>query len=295
MKKRDFLKLADLSHAEHLSLRARAVALKALRQNRALIETLKGRTLGLVFEKPSTRTRVSFEAAMCQLGGTALSLPMAESQIKRGETLEDTARVLSRYVDALVFRTFGDQRLETFARSASVPVINGLSEGAHPVQLLADLMTVEERLGSLGGRRVAFVGDGASNMALSWIEAANLFQFQLTVAAPAGYQPPATPGIRVTEDAKVGVIDADVLVTDVWLSMGQEDEAAKRRAAFAGFQLDETLLRRASPKAIVLHCLPAHRGEEISEAVIEGPQSAVFDEAENRLHTQKALLEVLLG
>jgi ornithine carbamoyltransferase len=292
--KRDFLKLADISHAEHRALLARAKELKALRQKRAVVETLRGRTLGLVFEKPSTRTRVSFEAAMCQLGGTALSLPMAESQIKRGETLEDTARVLSRYVDGLVFRTFGDQRLETFARAATVPVINGLSEGAHPVQLLADLMTIDERFGSLEGRRVAFVGDGASNMALSWIEAANLFQLQLTIGAPKGYQPKSMAGIRVTDDPMVAVIDADVVCTDVWLSMGQEDEAAKRRAAFQGFQLDETLLRRASPKAIVLHCLPAHRGEEISEAVIEGPQSAVFDEAENRLHTQKALLELLL-
>ena len=292
--KRDFLKLADISHAEHRALLARAKELKALRQKRALVKTLEGRTLGLVFEKPSTRTRVSFEAAMCQLGGTALSLPMAESQIKRGETLEDTARVLSRYVDGLVFRTFGDQRLETFARSATVPVINGLSEGAHPVQLLADLMTIEERFGSLEGRRVAFVGDGASNMALSWIEAASLFQLQLAIGAPKGYQPASAVGVRVTDDPKVAVIDAEVVCTDVWLSMGQEDEAAKRRAAFQGFQVDEVLLGRASPKAIVLHCLPAHRGEEISDAVIEGPQSAVFDEAENRLHTQKALLELLL-
>jgi ornithine carbamoyltransferase len=295
MKKRDFLKLADLSHAEHKALRARARELKGLRQKRALVKTLEGRTLGLVFEKASTRTRVSFEAAMCQLGGSALSLPMAESQIKRGETIEDTARVLSRYVDGLVFRTFGDARLQAFAEAASVPVINGLSEGAHPVQLLADLMTVEERFGSLEGRRAAFVGDGASNMALSWIEAANLFQFPLTVVAPKGYQPPASLGARVTDDAKAGVLDADVVVTDVWMSMGQEDEAAKRQAAFAGFQLDETLLQRASPKAIVLHCLPAHRGEEISAGVLEGPQSVVFDEAENRLHAQKALLEILIG
>ncbi len=232
--KRDFLKLADISHAEHRTLLARARELKALRQKRSLVETLRGRTLGLVFEKPSTRTRVSFEAAMCQLGGTALSLPMAESQIKRGETLEDTARVLSRYVDALVFRTFGDQRLETFARSATVSVINGLSEGAHPVQLLADLMTVEERLGSLEGRRVAFVGDGASNMALSWIEAAKLFQLQLTVAAPAGYQPPASSGVRITDDPKVGVADAEVVCTDVWLSMGQEEEGRQAPCRLPG-------------------------------------------------------------
>jgi ornithine carbamoyltransferase len=292
--KRDFLKLADLSHREHRDLLDRARELKAYRRERELVETLKGRTLGLVFEKPSTRTRVSFEAAMCQLGGTALSLPMADSQIKRGETLEDTARVLSRYVDGLVFRTHGEDRLAAFAGASSVPVINGLSELAHPVQLLADLMTVQERLGSLEGRRVAFIGDGASNMALSWIEAAGLFEFQLTIGAPKGYQP-TSPGAKVTDDPRTAVIDAEVVVTDVWLSMGQEDEAAKRRAAFAGFQVDEALLRRASPKAIVLHCLPAHRGDEISAGVIDGPQSAVFDEAENRLHTQKALLELLLG
>jgi ornithine carbamoyltransferase len=244
----------------------------------------------LLFEKASTRTRISFEAAIGQLGGHAVTLPMQDSQIARGETLEDTARVASRYVDAIMFRTHGDDRLRAFARAATVPVINGLSDGGHPVQVLADLFTVEERLGTVEGKTIAFVGDGASNMALSFFEAAPVFGFTLRLAAPQGYRP---AGARVYTPTEA-VQGADAVATDVWISMGQEKEAAARRQAFAGYMLDEKLMSRASPHAIVLHCLPAHRGEEISAGVLDGPQSAVLDEAENRLHVQKALLEFLI-
>jgi ornithine carbamoyltransferase len=244
----------------------------------------------LLFEKASTRTRISFEAAIGQLGGHAITLPMAESQLPRGETLEDTARVASRYVDVIMFRTHGDDRLQALARAATVPVINGLSDGGHPVQVLADLFTVQEKLGSIEGKTIAFVGDGASNMALSFLEAAPIFGFILRLAAPEGYRP---PGARVVAPSEA-VQGADVVVTDVWISMGQEKEAAARRKAFLGYCVDEKLLARADRQAIVLHCLPAHRGEEISAGVLDGPQSAVLDEAENRLHVQKALLEKLI-
>jgi ornithine carbamoyltransferase len=299
--KRDFLKLHDLSSAEHAALFARAAALKAERRAGERHATLAGRTLALVFEKSSTRTRLSFEAAIAQLGGHAIDLPTSTSQIARGEPMADTARVTSRYVDAIVLRTHADARLQEFASAATVPVINGLSDGGHPVQLLADLFTIIERFGSLAERRVAWIGDAASNMGRSWVEAARLFGFELRVAAPVGYQPPenevaaARGRVMVTTNPSAAVEGADVVTTDVWTSMGQESETAARRAAFQGYLVDEALLRRAAKNAIVLHCLPAHRGEEISEAVLEGPQSAVFDEAENRLHVQKALLEQLLA
>ncbi len=295
--KRDFLRLGDLSVEEHRALFRRARKLKASRRRQGKRNnfffpqrTLEGRSLLLLFEKASTRTRISFEAAIGQLGGHAVTLPMQESQIARGETLEDTARVASRYVDAIMFRTHGDDRLRAFARAATVPVINGLSDGGHPVQVLADLFTVEERLGTVEGKTIAFVGDGASNMALSFFEAAPVFGFTLRLAAPQGYRP---AGARVYTPAEA-VQGADAVATDVWISMGQEKEAAARRQAFAGYMLDEKLMSRASPHAIVLHCLPAHRGEEISAGVLDGPQSAVLDEAENRLHVQKALLEFLI-
>jgi len=284
--KRDFLKLADLTLAEHRVLFLRAAELKKKRRQR----TLEGRSLLLLFEKASTRTRISFEAAIGQLGGHAVTLPMSESQVPRGETLEDTARVASRYVDAIMFRTHGDDRLQALARAATVPVINGLSDGGHPVQVLADLFTVEERLGSVEGKLFAFVGDGASNMALSFLEAAPIFRFTLRLAAPEGYRP---AGARVSTPAEA-VNGADVVITDVWISMGQEKESAARKKAFSGYMVDEQLMSRAAKHAIVLHCLPAHRGEEITAEVLDGPQSAVLDEAENRLHVQKALLEKLL-
>ena len=297
--KRDFLALSDLTLAEHQKLFARARELKALRARGQPVSTLAGRTLLCLFEKSSTRTRVSFEAAVQQLGGGAVTLPLQDSQLSRGEPLEDTARVVSRYVDCIMFRTFGDARLQALAAAATVPVINGLSDGGHPVQLLADLLTVEERLGTLAGKTVAWVGDGASNMALSWIEAAGLFGFSLRIAAPDGYRPDAgqlkqARGRAVLTSPAQAVEGADVVTTDVWTSMGQEAESARRRAAFAGYCVNEAMMARANPRAIFLHCLPAHRGEEVSAAVIDGPQSAVLDEAENRLHVQKALLEQLI-
>ncbi len=283
---RHFLTLSDLTLVEHEALYHRAVALKRDRWQ----PTLAGKILCMVFEKASTRTRLSFEAGMLQLGGQAIVLDTKSSQLGRGEPIEDTARVTSRYVDAIMFRTFGDDRLRAFANAATVPVINGLSDGGHPVQLLADLMTVRERLGDLRGKVVAWLGDGASNMAASWVEAATLFGFELRIAAPPGYRLPGVAAVSVTE----AVTGADVVSTDVWTSMGQEAESAQRTRDLDGYQLDAAALARAKPGAIVLHCLPAHRGEEISAEVLDGPQSAVWDEAENRMHAQKALLELLL-
>jgi ornithine carbamoyltransferase len=303
MTKRDFLTLRDLTRDDYRRLFARARVLKARRQAGQVETTLAGRTLGLVFEKPSTRTRVSFEAAIFQLGGAAIALPMGDSQMSRGEPLRDTARVLGSYLDALVMRTFGDERLAEMARHARVPVINGLSDGGHPVQILADLLTIEEHLGTCQGQVVAWIGDGRSNMARSFIEATSIFDFELRIAAPEGYRP--TPG-EIDElggpEARVTLgppdqmaAGATVVATDVWASMGQEDEAARRRAAFAAYTVDARLVALADPRAIILHCLPAHRGEEITAEVLEGPRSAVFDEAENRLHAQKALLELLIN
>lgn len=300
MTKRDFLRLSDVSLDEHRWMVRRAVELKALRRERKVVTSLAGRTLVLIFEKASTRTRLSFEAAMGQLGGQAITLPYSDSQMSRGEPLEDTARVVSRYADAIMVRTFGDERLATFAKAATVPVINGLTDGAHPVQLLADLLTVHERLGAVQGKVVAWVGDGASNMARSWAEAARLFDFELRVCAPEGFRLPtadvsaANGRVVPVESPKQAVQGADVVSTDVWTSMGQEAEGARRLKAFQGYCVDEALLSQAKSSAIFLHCLPAHRGEEVTAGVLEGPQSAVFDEAENRMHAQKALLELLL-
>jgi len=293
--KRDFLKLSDFSRAEHHALFERT---RVLKSRRFAFRTLEGRTVALIFEKASTRTRLSFEAAMAQLGGVAMTLPTLGSQMGRGEPLEDTARVVSRYADAIVFRTHADERLAAFARASTAPVVNGLSDGGHPVQLLADLFTIEERLGAVAGKTVAFVGDCASNMARSYVEAAPLFDFELRLAAPEGYRPAAAElkaaKASMFSDPAEAVAGAEVVVTDVWTSMGQEAESAKRLAAFKGFSVDGALLARAKADAIALHCLPAHRGEEISAEVIDGPRSAVWDEAENRLHVQKALLEKLI-
>ena len=292
--KRDFLRLTDFTASEYTALFQRAAELKSARASGQIVRTLTARTLLLLFEKSSTRTRLSFEAAIGQLGGTAITLPMQESQVSRGESLADTAAIASRYVDAIVFRTHGDDRLRELAKHATVPVINGLSDGGHPVQLLADLFTVLERFRSLRGRIVAWVGDGASNMALSWIEAAPIFGFTLRISAPEGFRPPKGGTFELVNDPSEAVTRAHVVTTDVWVSMGQEKEAPERKRAFAGYCVDEALLDRALPEAIVLHCLPAHRGEEITAGVLEGPRSAVLDEAENRLHVQKALLEALL-
>ena len=298
--KRDFLTLADRTEAEYRALFDRAHALKASRKRKEVVTTLAGRHLILVFEKASTRTHLSFEAAMYQLGGTVTTITAASSQIARGETIEDTARVMSGYADCIMFRTFGDDRLTAFAKASRVPVINGLSEGGHPVQVLTDLFTVEERLGSVKGKTVAFVGDCASNMGMSFVEATKYFGFDLKLGCPEGYRPPAAmladagARVHVTTSATEAVKGADVVVTDVWTSMGQEAESAKRKKDLHDYQLNEELLAKASPGAIVLHCLPAHRGEEITDGVVDGAQSAVWDEAENRMHVQKALLEQLI-
>jgi ornithine carbamoyltransferase len=258
----------------------------------------------MIFEKASTRTRVSFEVGAFQLGAAAITLSSRDMQLGRGEPIKDTARVLSRYLDALVVRTFEHAKIEEMAAHASVPVVNALTDASHPCQLLADLLTVAERFGADALRRadleVAWVGDG-NNMANSWLEAAAVLGFHLRLACPAGYDPDAAllaragARARVVREPRDAVRGAHVVNTDVWASMGQEAEAEERRRRFAGYIVDRPLLAVADPKAIVLHCLPAHRGEEIAEDVLEGPQSAVFDEAENRLHAQKALLELFLA
>jgi ornithine carbamoyltransferase len=285
-----FLTLSDLNSDQMQALFHRTAVLKAARAEHRLVQTLAGRTLVLIFEKSSTRTRLSFEAAVSQLGGHCITLPIADSQLSRGESVADTARVVAGYADAIVMRTFDDARLEELARHSRVPVINGLTDGGHPVQLLADLFTLIERFGKIQGLKVAWVGDGASNMALSWIQASKLFGFELRIAAPQGFRANGVQSVTPAE----AVAHADVVSTDVWTSMGQEKESALRKAAFQGYCVDASLMAKAAPHAVVLHCLPAHRGEEISGEVLDGPRSLVWAEAENRMHVQKALLETLI-
>ena len=321
---KNLLKLSDLTGADIEALIARALVLKAERKaGKGPIPggSLTGKTLALIFEKASTRTRVSFEAGMSQLGGGAVFLSPADSQIGRGEPVKDTARVISGYADGVVIRTFGHDLIEEFARHATIPVINGLTDTHHPCQVLADIMTTVEMKGGemKGGERkgggkkvglkglkalkVAWIGDG-NNMANSWVEAAALLGFKLAIACPEGYCPDA----GVLKEAKAAGADieccvsvkeaasgADVLNTDVWASMGHEEERAARKKAFEGFQINDEVLTLAKDDAIVMHCLPAHRGEEITDEVIEGASSAVWDQAENRLHVQKAVLLKLLG
>ena len=301
MSKRDFLSLSDLSLAEARDVFARTTKMKRAAKGSTL-GLLPGRAVAVVLEKASTRTRASFEVGISQLGAHPITLTTEGSQIARGEPIKDTARVLSGYCDLIAFRTFATERLREMASHASVPVINALSDDGHPVQILCDVYTIEEAFAApITGTRIAFVGDCSSNMARSWVEAAKLFDFHLSLAAPPGYFPPddelraAGDHVSIHEDAREAVRGCDVINTDVWASMGQEGEAEERRQRFVGFIVDEALLRRARPNAIVLHCLPAHRGEEITDAVMEGPRSAIFDEAENRLHAQKALLELLLS
>ncbi len=298
--KRDFLKVKDLSLDEHVALFRRAAQLKEARLQRRVVKTLRSRTLVMIFEKASTRTRLSFEAAMLQLGGNVIDLSATNSQLARGEPLSDTARVASRYCDVLMMRTFGDARIEELAANSRVPVINGLTDGGHPVQIITDLFTVWERLGEVKGKTLAFIGDTASNMGRSFVEAAGLFDFSLRLGSPEGYLPGkdvlawSPNNVRCFHDAKEAVQGADVVITDVWTSMGQEAESAKRLKDLHGYQVDAALMARAKPKAFFLHCLPAHRGEEVSAEVLDGPASAAWDEAENRLHVQKALLEYVV-
>ena len=299
--KRDFLRVTDLSRAELLDLLERAAEWKLLGKRGP--RPLAGRAVGLVFEKASTRTRVSFAVACAQLGAAEMMLSPRDMQLGRGEPIRDTARVLSRYLDALVVRTFAHAKLEDMARWATVPVVNALTDASHPCQVLADLLTVAERVGqdrvARGDLVVAWIGDG-NNMANSWLEASILLGFELRLACPDGYGPDpelirrAGGKVRVAASPAEAMRGAQVVNTDVWASMGQEAEVEERRRAFKDYIVDRKGMALADPSAIVLHCLPAHRGEEIEEEVLEGPQSAVFDEAENRLHAQKALLEFLL-
>ncbi len=294
---RHFLDLAGHDPADLRRLIDRSMLLKTDPGAAGNPPPLAGRTLAMIFEKPSTRTRVSFEVAMKSLGGDVVVLNTTEMQIGRGETIEDTARVLSRYVDAIMIRTINAEKLDKLARHAGVPVINGLTSRSHPCQLIADVLTFEERLGPIQGRAIAWIGDG-NNMACTWIEAAVQFAFELRLACPQQLSPPSPTidwardrGARivVTEDPCEAVRDADCVVTDTWVSMGVEPEERSHNV-LAPYRIDDRLMAKARPEAIFMHCLPAHREEEVTGAVIDGPQSAVWDEAENRLHAQKAIL-----
>jgi len=289
---RSFTRVADWSRDEWLTALDLADRLKAARAAGEETALLPGRTLGMIFQKPSTRTRVSFEVGISQLGGTGLYLAAADLQLGRGETIRDTAVVLSRYLDAIMIRTFAQTDVEELARHASIPVVNGLTDDEHPCQALADVMTVRERLGRLEGVRMAYIGDG-NNVCVSLAEAARLLGMGFVAATPPRYEPPLD-WVDVTHDPREAAADADVLYTDVWTSMGQDEERAQRLEDFTGFTIDASLVEVAAPSAIVLHCLPAHYGEEIAEDVLYGPQSAVWDEAEHRLHAQKALMALVI-
>jgi len=299
MSPRHFLTLRDLDRAELSSLIERASELKAMQHRGEIYEPLKNRVLGMIFEKSSTRTRVSFEAGMIQFGGQAIFLSPRDSQLGRGEPVEDTARVLSSMVDAVMIRTFEHEKVERFAAYSKVPVINGLTDLVHPCQLLADLQTYSEHRGEIAGRTVTWIGDG-NNMCNSYINAAHIAGFKLRIGCPAGYEPDAGiladagDAAEVFNNAREAASGADLIVTDVWASMGQEEEQARRERDFANFQVDRGVMAAAATDALFMHCLPAHRGEEVSAEVIDGKQSVVWDEAENRLHAQKALLEFLL-
>ncbi|MBF0506992.1 MAG: ornithine carbamoyltransferase [Nitrospirae bacterium] len=300
--KRDFLAIHDLTKKEIEYLLKRALDLKSGADPGKY--PLTGKSIGLFFEKPSTRTRVSFEVGIFQLGGQSLYLNPREIQLGRGETIADTARVLSRYLTAVVLRTNSHNTIQEFASFATVPVINGLSDLHHPCQALADLMTIREKKGSLKGMHIAYIGDG-NNVANSLIEASALMGINMVVACPEDYCPDkgilqrarssSEGAITVVKDPAEAVAGADVIYTDVWVSMGQEKEAEKKISLLADYQVNSALLSRAGNDAVVLHCLPAHRGQEITDEVMDGPQSAVFDQAENRLHTEKALLEFLIA
>ncbi|HUR00560.1 MAG TPA: ornithine carbamoyltransferase [Gemmatimonadaceae bacterium] len=298
-KRRDFLAIPDYSKDELLALFDLA---ERMRNGTYTDKPLAGKSLAMIFMKSSTRTRVSFEVGTWQLGGHALFLSPRDVQLGRGEPVADTARVLSRYVDGIMIRTYSHAEVQELAKYATVPVINGLTDLLHPCQILADVLTIRQHLGGLDRKKVAWIGDG-NNMANSWINAAYRLGFDLTLACPEGYDPDAeilkraqgVANVRVVRDPAEAADGADVINTDVWASMGQESEQAVREKAFSGYIVDEALMKRAKATAIFLHCLPAHRGEEVAAEVIDGPQSCVWDEAENRLHIQKAIMANLIG
>jgi ornithine carbamoyltransferase len=306
LKGRDFTRVADWSREELLRTLDLADELKRAHAAGEDLALLPGRTLGMIFQKPSTRTRVSFEVGMFQLGGAALYLSASDLQLGRGETIKDTAHVLSGYLDAIMIRTFAQSDVDELARNATIPVINGLTDSSHPCQALADVMTIRERFGRLDGVRVAYFGDG-NNVCASLMVAAAKLGMHFTAAVPPGYEPEAGPldtartaaeetgtAVRVVHDPREAAKDADVLYTDVWTSMGQEEDRARRLRDLDGYGIRDELLELADDDAIVLHCLPAHYGEEITEEIAYGPQSAIWDEAENRLHSQKALLALIV-
>jgi ornithine carbamoyltransferase len=306
LKGRDFTRLGSWNSEELKTVLDLGDSLKELQRSGEPHELLPGRTLGMIFQKPSTRTRVSFEVGIAQLGGSGLYLAANDLQLGRGETIKDTAVVLSRYLDAIMIRTFAQDDVEELADHADIPVINGLTDYAHPCQALADLMTIRERLGRLSGTRLAYLGDG-NNVCISLMVGAARFGMRFVAATPPGYEPDSTAvtaarraavqmggTVELVSDPREAARDADAVYTDVWTSMGQEDEAEKRRSDLADYRIDGELLKLAADDAIVLHCLPAHYGEEITEEVLYGPQSAVWDEAENRLHAQKALMALTI-
>ena len=298
--KKDFLKLSDLTKDEALDLIKQAVELKQFKANKTAHRPLEGKTLGMIFNKNSTRTRISFEVGMFELGGHSLFLTPDQMQLGRGETIADSARVLSRYLDGILIRTFDFKEVEELAKHASIPVINGLTDLNHPIQVLSDLLTIHEKLGCLDGIKIAYVGDG-NNVAYSWITAATMFNLRLSVGCPASCKPELTKRnlnitdcIDITEDPATAVKDADVIYTDVWISMGEE-ETEEKVSLLKPYQINQPLVDVAKKDVLVMHCLPAHREMEITSEVLEGKNSIVFDQAENRLHMQKALLKKLLS
>ncbi|MEH6625887.1 MAG: ornithine carbamoyltransferase [Motiliproteus sp.] len=299
MSTKHFLTLRDLSGDEIQQIINRAIELKAMRNRGEIYEPMKNKVLGMIFEKSSTRTRVSFEAGMAQFGGSAIFLSSKDTQLGRGEPIEDSSRVISSMVDIIMIRTFEHQKLERFAKYSKVPVINALTDDFHPCQLLADLQTYTEHRGSIQGRKVVWVGDG-NNMCNSYINAARQLDFQLVVNCPEGFEPNQqlchdnADRVTLVRDPAEAVRNADLVVTDVWASMGQEEEQQERAAKFSGYQVTPALMNLANNDALFMHCLPAHRGEEVSEDMLDDSRSVVFDEAENRLHAQKALMEFLL-
>ncbi len=300
---KDLLSVYELEYEDFQAIFENAGRLKELHRERKVYTPLQGKTLGMIFDKSSTRTRVSFEVGMYQLGGLALFLNRRDIQLGRGESVSDTAQILSRYIDGIMIRTFSQQVVEELAAFAAIPVINGLTDLLHPCQILSDLFTIIEKKGTYQGLKIAYVGDG-NNIANSWINAAARLPFHLALACPEGYDPDAGILARGVKEAREGVVlhrdpfeavrNADVVYTDVWASMGQEEEQEERAKVFQPYQIDRNLLASAGENALVMHCLPAHRGEEISAEVLDGPQSVVVDQAENRLHVQKAILEILL-